>query len=219
MWAQRSGARLRGNGGKELSEVEQSVLLVDDDEMARSWVRLTLERSAFRLAGEAASAREAHELARRRRPAVLLVDNRLPDGTGTELVRALRHEGLAMPALLMTANAERGFNEVARDAGAQGTVLKTGRAADVLAALEAVLAGHRSFDPRFPPRPAGRGALSPRERDVLRLVASGMTNKEIAERLAVGDETVKTLLARSFVKLGVRRRAEAVSAAHDRGLL
>lgn len=187
--------------------------------MARSWVRLALEGSRFRLTGEAASAREAFELARRRRPALLLVDHRLPDGTGTELVRALRQEGIMAPAVVMTANAERGFNEVARDAGAQGTVLKTGRAAELLTALEEVAGGGRTFDPRYPARPAGRGALSPRERDVLRLVATGMTNKEIAQHLAVGDETVKTLLARSFVKLGVRRRTEAVAAAHDRGLL
>src|SRR2546421_40474 len=64
-----------------------------------------------------------------------------------------------------------------------------------------------------------RPALSPREREVLRLVAGGSTNKDIATALSIGDETVKTLLARACAKLGVRRRAEAVSEAHKRGLL
>ena len=68
-------------------------------------------------------------------------------------------------------------------------------------------------------RAPGRGALSPREREVLKLVAAGSTNREIAQQLGVGDETVKTLLGRTFAKLGVKRRAEAVSAAHERGLL
>jgi DNA-binding NarL/FixJ family response regulator len=119
----------------------------------------------------------------------------------------------------MTANAEEGFNEAARDSGAQGTVLKTGRAEELLSSLGTVVAGRQSFDARHPKRPPGRGALSPREREVLRLVAAGSTNRDIAERLSIGEETVKTLLSRTFAKLGVRRRAEAVSEAHRRGLL
>jgi len=119
----------------------------------------------------------------------------------------------------MTANEERGFNEAAREAGAQGSVLKTGRIEELAKALRSVLDGERSFDGRHPQRERDRGALSPREREVLRLIAAGSTNKEVAQALGVGDETVKTLLSRTFAKLGVRRRAEAVSEAHRRGLL
>jgi DNA-binding NarL/FixJ family response regulator len=119
----------------------------------------------------------------------------------------------------MTANPERGFNEIAREAGAQGSVLKTGSVDDVLDALRAVADGGEAFDERHPPRAPGRAALSPREREVLRLVARGATNREVAEELGVQAETVKTLIARIFAKLGVRRRAEAVSEAHNRGLL
>jgi DNA-binding NarL/FixJ family response regulator len=198
---------------------EISVLVVEDDAMVRDWIRLALEGSEFRVAGTAFSAAEARELAARRRPDLLLVDYRLPDGVGTELVRDLRHEGVAAPAVIMTANTERGFNEAAREAGAQGSVLKTGRVEELLGALRTVQAGGHSFDARHPKRAPGRGALSPREREVLSLVASGATNREIAETLGVGAETVKTLLARIFAKLGVRRRAEAVSEAHSRGLL
>lgn len=198
---------------------ELSVVLVEDDAMVRGWVRLTLEGSEFRLNGEASSAAEALELVPRRVPSVLLVDYRLPDGTGTELVRELRQRGLSSPAVLFTANAERGFNEFARESGAQGTILKTGRSDELLNALRLVAAGETAFDGRHPRRPAGRGPLSPREREVLRLVAAGKTNKEIAGELDVGSETVKTLLARTFAKLGVKRRAEAVEVGHTLGLL
>jgi DNA-binding NarL/FixJ family response regulator len=119
----------------------------------------------------------------------------------------------------MTANLEEGFNETAREAGAQATVLKSGRVDELLAALRAAIEGDDAFDSRHPRRAPGRAALSPREREILRLVAGGATNREIASKLEVGDETVKTLLARTFAKLGVRRRAEAVSAAYSRGLL
>ncbi|MGH3035508.1 MAG: response regulator [Gaiellaceae bacterium] len=202
-----------------MSSLEVTVLLVEDDSMVRGWVRLALEGSEFRLAGEASTAAEALELARRRRPDLMLVDYRLPDRAGTEHVRDLRQQGIDIPAVLMTANAERGLNEAAREAGAQGSVLKSGKIDELLGALRSVLAGEPAFDPRHPRRPPGRAALSPREREILRLVAGGATNREIASKLEVGDETVKTLLARTFAKLGVRRRAEAVSAAYSRGLL
>lgn len=198
---------------------ELSVVLVEDDAMVRGWMRLALEGTEFRLNGEASSSAEALELVPRRIPDMLLVDYRLPDGTGTELVRELRRRGISAPAVLLTANAERGFNEFAREAGAQGTILKTGRSAELLSALRAVAAGETAFDARHPKRPAGRGQLSPREREVLKLVAAGRTNKEIADELEVGSETVKTLLARTFGKLGVRRRAEAVEVGHNLGLL
>lgn len=195
------------------------VVVIDDDSMVRGWVRMVLEGSEFRIAGEASNAAEAIDLVPRRAPELVLVDFRLGAELGTELVRELRHRGLAAPVVVMTANPEPGLNEAARESGAQGTVLKTGRPIDVVSALREVLAGRPSFDPRHPPRPAGTGPLTPREREVVRLVAEGRTNREIAAQLGIGSETVKTLLARSFAKLGVRRRAEAVAAAHERGLL
>jgi DNA-binding NarL/FixJ family response regulator len=199
--------------------IELSVLLVEDDAMVSSWVRMAFEGCAIRIAGTAVSAAEALALADRRHVDVLLVDYRLPDGRGTELIRDLRLNGIAAPALLMTANEENGFNEAAREAGAQGTVLKTGSADELVGAVRRVHEGEPAYDARHPRRLPGKNALSPREREVLRLVAAGSTNLQIAEELGVGAETVKTLLARTFSKLGVRRRAEAVSAAHDLGLL
>lgn len=202
-----------------MSSGEVSVLLVEDDPMVRGWVRISLEGSEFRLAGEASRAAEAVELVERRGPRLLLVDYRLPDRVGTELVRELRRGGGTAPALIMTANPERGLNEMAREAGAQGTVLKSGSPGELLGALRAVAAGGDAFDVRHPKRPPGQAALSPREREVLRLVAGGSTNREIAAALGIEPETVKTLLARTFGKLGVHRRAEAIDAAHNLGLL
>ena len=202
-----------------MSERTSSVLLVDDDAIVRDWAELSLKGSEFHVAGKASSIAEAAELAERRRPDLLLVDYRLADGVGTELVRELRRRGVSAPALLMTANRREGLNEAAREAGAQGTVLKTGKATELLAGLRAVAKGERAFDSRHPRRTPGRAALSPREREVLGLIASGATNREIAATLAVGDETVKTVIARTFAKLGVHRRAEAVAAAHAHGLL
>ncbi len=198
---------------------ELAVLVVEDDPMVRGWIRLALQGSEFRVSGEASSAEEALDVAARRRPQLLLVDFRLPDRAGTELVRELRQSGSAMPALLMTANAERGFNELAREAGAQGTVMKSGRIEELVAAMRAVSAGGRTFDGRHPPRDPGGAALSRREREVLALVAAGATNRDVADALGIGDETVKTLLGRIFGKLGVNRRAEAVARAHKLGLL
>jgi DNA-binding NarL/FixJ family response regulator len=195
------------------------LLLVENDAMVRSWIRLSLRTSEFRIAAEAASAAEALELLDAVEPDLLLVDYYLPDHRGTELVRELRRRRVTAPAVLMTANQERGFNEAARDAGAHGSVLKTGNPVELFEALRAVLSGRPAFDARHPRRDPGRAALSPREREVLTLVAGGATNHEIAKELGIGVETVKTLLGRTFSKLGVQRRAQAVAAAHQRGFL
>lgn len=195
------------------------VVLVEDDAMVRSWVTYALESTEFVVAAAVDSIADALPVIERRKPAVLLIDYRLGDGAGTELLRSLRLHGIDVPAVMMTANPERGFNEAARDAVAQGSVLKTGSADELVETLRRVLRGEQAFDVRHPRRDPGRAALSPRERDVLRLVAGGATNPEIAAELGVARETVKTLLARTFAKLGTTRRAEAVSEAHRQGLL
>lgn len=195
-----------------------SVLLVEDDAIVRDWLRQLLDGTEFRVAGEAGSAAEARALFPRRLPDLLLVDYRLPDGLGTELVRELGAQRMT-PAVVLTANPEPGLNETARAAGACGSALKTGKSTDILSALRAAAAGVRLYDDRHPPRPPGRNPLSTREREALRLVAAGSTNREIAAELGVGAETVKTLLTRAFAKLGAGRRAEAVAAAHRDGLL
>ena len=196
-----------------------SVGVVDDDAIVRAWVRLCLQGSEFRVAGEAASADEALRLVERRRPELLLVDFNLPDRSATDLVLALRRQGSTIPMLVITAAPRRGLNEAVREAGAQGLIQKQADPGELLRALREVTTGQRVVDHRHPRRPSGHAALTPREREVLVLVADGESNPQIAARLGVGIESVKTLLRRSFAKLGAHNRMEAVSAARELGLL
>jgi DNA-binding NarL/FixJ family response regulator len=196
-----------------------SLLVVEDDPMVRSWVRLSLRASEFRVDAEASNAVEALGLVHTLEPDFLLVDYRLPDHLGTELVRELRTRGVTAPALMMTANPELGFNEAAQEVGAQGSVRKTGSPIDLLDALRAVLEGSAVSDQHHPPRRPGWAPLTRRQREILVLVASGLSNAEIAAELGIGVETVKTQLNRLFRKLGARTRAQAVAVARDLGII
>jgi DNA-binding NarL/FixJ family response regulator len=195
------------------------LVLVEDDAIVRDWVAAGLETTEFELVATAETFGTAVGLIEDHRPDLILVDYRLPGRSGTEAVRELRRRGVQTPAVLMTASPDPGLNESAREAGVQGTVLKTGRLSELLEVLRRVQAGELSFDPRHPRRPSSGPRLSPRERQVLRLVAQGATNREAAEELGIGEQTVKTLLARSYAKLGVSRRSEAVATAYQEGLL
>jgi DNA-binding NarL/FixJ family response regulator len=196
-----------------------AVFLIDDDAMARGWLRLSLRDSEFPVVSEAATAAEALTLIAQRQPELLLVDHRLPDSGGIELIRELRNRGVTAPAVLLATNSEPGLNEAARNAGAQGTLLKTGSPSELLEALRSVDLGGEAFDSRHPRRHPICSTLSPREREVLTLVADGATNNEIASLLGIGLETVKTLLRRTFAKLGVQRRVQAVWAARELGIV
>ncbi len=205
--------------GQHMSGEEIGVLLVDDDAIVRDWVAAALGGTRYRVRGSAASVAGVADVLARRGADLLLVDQRLPDGLGTDLVRELRRQGVPTPAILMTANAERGLNEAARAAGLQGSVLKTGSRGDLLDVMDRVVAGETAWDGRHPARTENPVVLSPRERAALELIAAGATNREAAEKLGVEPETVKTLLARAFRKLGARRRAEAVANAKQLGIL
>ena len=195
------------------------LLVVDDDALVRAWLASALRRSEFRVAAEADSVTSARELLARRKVDLLLVDFRLTDGFGIDLVRELRRGGDTTPAVLMTAAPEPGLNERAREAGAQATLLKTTERRGLLDCLREVAEGGGTFDPGHPRRPSGVQPLATRERQVLELLARGLTNRQIAAELHLGEESVKTYLERLYVKLGVQRRTEAVNAAHRLGLL
>jgi DNA-binding NarL/FixJ family response regulator len=196
-----------------------SVGIVDDDAIVRAWLRLSLAQSEFRVAGEATTAADALELVRRRRPQLLLIDYRLPDRRGTELVQLFRQQGITTPVLLITAAPEPGLNEAIADAGGQGVVLKQSDPQTLLTALRSVASGAVFADSRHPRRPSGHARISSRERAALRAAAEGRTNPEIALQLGLGRESVKTLLSRAFTKLGARNRMEAVRLAREQGLL
>jgi two-component system nitrate/nitrite response regulator NarL len=194
-------------------------LLVDDDPLVGEWIKHALSGSPFRLVGEASDANAAVALIDRHKPEVLLIDYRLGDLRGTQFLRDLRLSGVQAVAILMSAGHQPGLNEAAREASAQGTLLKSIDASELLSVLRVVAEGGSSFDRRHPLRPAGERALSSREREVLRLLADGATNRQISTALVVTPETVKTLVNRLFGKLGVHSRAAAVTAGHERGLL
>jgi DNA-binding NarL/FixJ family response regulator len=209
---------LRARGKGSAAPDKATVLLVEDDAIVRAWVSLALADSEFSVGGEAPTMADGLELVARRRCDLLVVDHRLTDGFGTELIREVRRRGNRTPAVVIAARAERGLNEAAREAGAQGSVLKRGSAEELVGALRRVASGEQAFDPRHPRRAPRAGALSPREREVLRLLTTGATNREISATLGIGAETVKTLLSRIYAKLGVSRRAEAIAVAHDQGI-
>ena len=213
MWSSKGALRTTN---ATASTVE--LVLVDDDAIVRAWVRAAVTGTEFRLAGEAERGAEAVHLVERRRPDILLVDQLLPDWTGTELVKELRRRGWQMPVVLMTSAPREGLNEAAREAGVQGTVVKSGDADVLLATLRSVAGGESAIRAPHPPA-LRRVQLSSREREILQLVAAGLSNREIAARLEISAETVKTMLYRAFEKLGVRRRSEAVAEAHRRRLL
>ena len=202
-----------------MPRAELEVLIVDDDEIVCAWLRRSLAGTEFRVAGEAPSHAAALKLLKRRHIDLLLVDFRLKDKNGLEFIRGLRADERMTPAVIMTASGERGLSEAAREAGAHGTLVKSSNPDSLLAALRAVAAGETWFDPGHPSRATDASPLTRREREVLTLVARGLTNRETAEQLELGEESVKTYLERAYAKLGVSRRAEAVAEAHRLGLL
>ena len=143
---------------------ELEVLIVDDDEIVCAWLRRSLAGTEFRVAGEAPSHAAALKLLKRRHIDLLLVDFRLKDTNGLEFIRGLRADERMTPAVIMTASGERGLSEAAREAGAQGTLVKSSNPDSLLAALRAVAAGETWFDPGHPSRATDASPLTRRER-------------------------------------------------------
>jgi len=204
------------------------VLLVDDEPLVRHGLRAILASEPdIEVVGEAADGAEGVSAARRHSPDVVCMDVRMPGVDGlraTELVLALP----SPPRVLVVTTFES--DDHVRDAllaGASGFLLKRSSADQVIATVRAVAAGDslvfpeavRRLATRRRPTPWEGPALTPRESDVLALVARGMTNAEIALALTVGVETVRTHVANLLAKLGARDRTQAVVLAYDRGLV
>jgi len=201
----------------EGSEHQWAVLVVDDDAMVRRWIREALSGTRMVIAGEAATIDEATALLGRRTVDVLLVDYHLGPMSAVDFIRDLRRSADETPALVFTASPIPGLNELVSEAGGQGCLVKSGESADLLEGLARVVNGETVADPRNPPRHTPR--LTARETQVLREIAHGRTNGEIATALGISVNTVKTLQARASAKLGTSRRTETVVAANDLGLL
>ena len=213
------------------------VLLADDQELVRTGFRMILEAEPdMRIVGEAGDGREAVEQARRTRPDVVLMDVRMPGMDGIEATRVLRDA--ADPdrgphvLVLTTFDLDEHVYDALR-AGAAGFLLKDVRAAQLVDAVRVVAAGEAMIAPgvtrrliaefaRRAPKadpPPGLGELTPRELEVLRLLARGLSNAEIARELWLGEATVKTHLSRVLAKLRLRDRVQAVVLAYECGLV
>jgi len=214
-----------------------SVLIADDQELVRAGFRAILEtQPGISVCGEAADGRAAIQLARMRHPDVVLMDIQMPDVDGLEATRRLldeQHPDHPVAVLMLTTFDLDAYVYDALRAGASGFLLKDTPPEDLVAALRVVARGDALIAPAITKRlieqfarsapasepPAGLAELTPREAEVLVLVASGLSNTEIAAELVVSHATVKTHVKRIFLKLGVRDRVHAVVLAYEAGLV
>jgi DNA-binding NarL/FixJ family response regulator len=218
--------------------VTTRVLLVDDQPLLRTGFRMILSAEAdLTVVGEAGDGASAVELARRLRPNVVLMDIRMPGMDGIQATRALAGPGVEEPVkvlILTTFGLDEYVVESLR-AGASGFLLKDAPPEDLVEAIRIVAAGEALLAPsvtrrlldrvasRLPPAnedtiPA-LSQLTERELEVLKLMARGLSNAEIAEKLVVSETTVKTHVSRVLAKLDLRDRVQAVILAYETGLV
>lgn len=214
-----------------------TVVIVDDQTLMRSGLRMLLERSeGIAVVGQASDGQSAVRVVRERRPDVALMDIRMPGIDGIEATRRIVADPLLATTkilVLTTYDLDEYVYQAVR-AGASGFLLKSAPPLQLVAAIHAVAAGDTLLAPEitrrlleeYVRRPAPGGALlapltelTDRELDVLRLIARGWSNSEIAAALFVSEPTVKTHINRLFRKLGVRDRIQAVVLAYDTGLV
>jgi len=211
------------------------VALVDDQALVRAGLaRILSPEDGFEVVAEYADGLEAVEELPAVRPDVVLMDIRMPALDGIAATTRLRSADDPLTVLVLTTFGEDDVLWGSIEAGAAGFVLKDSTAEDLIAAVRAVAGGGAWFDPAVAPRlldryrqvvaPAARDAarldlLTEREHDVLRLMARGATNAEIAATLFVAEPTVKTHVGAIFTKLGVRDRAAAIVFAYDHGVV
>jgi two-component system response regulator NreC len=206
------------------------VLIVDDHAVVRTGLRLLLEQEAdIEPVGEAGTGREAIFQARALKPDVLLMDVVMPDQTGLEALPTLIHENPEAKVLLLSMQDDPRYVREAFSSGATGYVLKEAADTEVVAAIREVAKGGRYVSPELGARLLAADAeaerraeadpLSDREREVLRLLALGHTNQEIAEQLYISVRTAETHRAHIMQKLRLQNRAELVRYALDQRLL
>jgi len=190
------------------------VLIADDHGIVRSGLRLLLERQPdVEVIAEAADGAEARDIAVRERPDLAILDLKMPKLTGLQATREIRAQAPETKVLILSMHDDERYVAEALAAGASGYVVKTQADTDLLAALRAVERGEPF------PAPAAAGELTPREEEVVKLVAEANTSKEIAAILHLSEKTVENHRANAMRKLGMRDRVELVRYAIRRGLI
>ncbi|HET8815640.1 MAG TPA: response regulator transcription factor [Solirubrobacterales bacterium] len=197
-----------------------SLVLVDYHEALRDGLAVLLERRGFSVVGCATTAADGEEIIAERQPDVAVVGVELPDERGTELVRRMHERGTGSKFVIYTGLSDPDLLGAAFRSGARGLVAKPAGLSVLVEALRKVWRGGRYFDPRFaPPREGGNGngkTLSTRESEILGMLARGLTGEEIAQRLVLSPETVRTHVRNAMGKLEARTRTEAVVKALER---
>jgi DNA-binding NarL/FixJ family response regulator len=216
-----------------MSDSRVRVLIVDDDDLMRAGLRAVLASDeAIEVVGEAPDGRAAVQRARTLRPDVVLMDVRMPDVDGITATRELLSVSDAVRVVILTTFEQDDYIFGALSAGASGFLLKRTSPEELIGAIHTINAGDSLLSPSVTrtviERMAGqptRGVaserldeLTPREREVLELVAGGLSNGEIAAQLVIEASTVKTHVKRILGKLGLRDRVQAVVFAYESGL-
>jgi DNA-binding NarL/FixJ family response regulator len=215
--------------------VSVRVLIADDQALVRAGFHKILDADpSIEVVGEASDGLEAVESARRLRPDVVLMDIRMPNLDGLEATRRLVDEHSELRVLILTTFGADEYVYGALRAGASGFLLKDAPPEDLLAAVHVVARGHALLDPaitrtvieEFARRPAARpelasqlDELTPREREVLELLARGLSNADIARTLVISEGTAKTHVASVLSKLRLRDRIQCVIYAYESGLV
>ena len=203
---------------RPLAATEITCLIVDDHEVVREGLRLALRRAPhIRVIGEAADGESAIALAARRRPQVVIMDVRMPGMDGLEATKELMEKAPDAAVLIFTAYSERSLLSRGLESGAKGYVLKEAPHETLLRAIEKVAGGEGYVDPALMPAfLTGRDKddmLTTREREILQLLADGMSNADVATQLFISQETVKSHVRHILAKLEADTRTHAVAIA------
>jgi DNA-binding NarL/FixJ family response regulator len=197
---------------------EITCLIVDDHEVVREGLRLSLSRAPhIRVVGEAADGRAAIELAERRKPNVVIMDVRMPGLDGLDATKELMEKEPNTAVLIFTAYSERSLLARGLESGAKGYILKEAPHETLVRAIEKVAGGDSFIDPALMPAfLSGKDReemLTAREREILQLLADGMSNADAAQRLFISQETVKSHVRHILAKLEADTRTHAVAIA------
>jgi DNA-binding NarL/FixJ family response regulator len=201
----------------------RAVIVEDHDALSRG-LELVLGKAGIDVVGSARTEQEGYEIILRERPGLAVVDIGLEDGSGVELARRLAESEPDLGVLIYTGLDDEGLLREAIDSGARGFALKAGPARDLVAAARAVASGGSYVDPHltFVLGESATGevaTLSPREREVMAALAEGLKGPQVAERLGIAPDTVRTHVENAMQKLDARTRVHAIAIALQHGLI